>query len=179
CEIQLLQDIQELQGGWLPVVEEEHAEGNDCSNSRVLALHNPGSLPSSELGVPCPALSQGYPSSQEPPQEMPAAQEQAVSGTFSGLLEVLGQQGADVGSLVGADLQALQGFQGPGGRSAGAPLLLCQAPLQLGRRGIPAARAHSVLSQRAHREHGEEHADAQPAGHRWGEKGRAMLHDHI
>lgn len=103
------------------------------------------------------------------------AQRQAVSSTFSGLLEILGQQGADVGSLVTADLQPLQGFQGPGGRSAGVPLLLCQALLQLGRHSIPTVRAQRVLSQGAHREHGEEHADAQPAGHCCGEKGQGAL----
>lgn len=54
CEIQLLKETQELQGGWLPVVDEEsagktlffaacpRADGNDCRICRVLVLHKLG-----------------------------------------------------------------------------------------------------------------------------------------
>lgn len=106
------------------------------------------------------------------PAGIPVAQEQAVTSTFSGLLEVLGQQGSDVGSVVAAGIQPWQGFQGPGRWSAGVPLVLCQALLQLGRHRIPIERAPALLAQGAHREHGKEHADAQPAVHCWGEKGQ-------
>lgn len=109
------------------------------------------------------------------PAGIPAAQQQAVSSTFSGLLEVLGQQGADVGSLVAAGIQPWQGSQGPGRRSAGVPLLLGQALLQLGGQRIPIVRAPALLSEGAHREHGKEHADAQPAVHCWGEKGQRAV----
>lgn len=88
------------------------------------------------------------------------AQKQAAINTFSGLLEVLGQQGADVGSLVAAGIQPRQGFQGPGRRSAGVPLMFCQALLQLNRQRIPIVRAQSLLSEGAHREHGKEHTNA-------------------
>lgn len=79
CEIQLLKETQELQGGWLPVVDEEsagktlffaacpRADGNDCRICRVLVLHKLGSLPSSELGALCPALSQAGAGQNLPP----------------------------------------------------------------------------------------------------------------
>lgn len=91
---------------------------------------------------------------------------ESSSGTFSGLLQILGQQSADVGSLVTAAIQPWQGFQGPSGRrGADVPVRFCQALLQLSRQRIPIVWAQSLLSEGAHREHSKEHADAYPAVH--------------
>lgn len=62
-----------------------------------------------------------------------------ITSTFSGLLEILGQQSTDVGSLVNAPIQPWHRFLWASSRcrSSDVPVMFCQALLKLSSQGIP------------------------------------------
>lgn len=96
---------------------------------------------------------------------------ESSSGTFSGLLKVLGQQSSNASPLVKASIQPWRRFQGASRwRGTGMSVMFCQALLKLSSQKVVIVWAPSLLSERTHWEHSKEHADAYTTVHCWRKK---------